>query len=178
MSGCMTLGQAADWLGQVLSDPAHGDLQVMRVHTDTRSLQAGDLFVALKGERFDANALLAQAKAGGAVAAVVQGLETVDELRRLALPGLVVEDTRKALGQLASSYRSQFTLPLIAVTGSNGKTTVTQMLASILRAHAGEAALATEGNFNNDIGVPLTLLRLRDTHRIAVLELEIGRAHV
>ena len=60
MSGCMTLGQAADWLGQVLSDPAHGDLQVMRVHTDTRSLQAGDLFVALKGERFDANALLAQ----------------------------------------------------------------------------------------------------------------------
>jgi UDP-N-acetylmuramoyl-tripeptide--D-alanyl-D-alanine ligase len=92
-------------------------------------------------------------------------------LAAAGLPGVEVADSRAALGELATRWRAQFTLPLIAVTGSNGKTTVTQMLAAILRAAAGEAAFATEGNFNNDVGVPLTLLRLRAAHRLAVVEL-------
>ena len=139
---------------------------VLRVHTDTRSLQAGDLFVALKGERFDAHAFLPQARAAGAVAAIAHG-----GLAVAGLAGVEVPDTRLALGELAHRWRAQFDLPLIAVTGSNGKTTVTQMIASILRAAAGDAAHATQGNLNNDIGVPLTLLRLRESHRLAVIEL-------
>ncbi len=146
-----------------------GDLSavaVARVHTDTRSLQAGDLFVALQGERFDAHDFLPQACAAGAVAAIAhQGLEAA------GLPGVEVPDTRLALGELARLWREQFALPLIAVTGSNGKTTVTQMIASILRAAAGAAAHATQGNLNNDIGVPMTLLRLRAEHRLSVVEL-------
>jgi UDP-N-acetylmuramoyl-tripeptide--D-alanyl-D-alanine ligase len=140
------------------------------VHTDSRSLQTGDLFVALRGERFDGNDFIAQAKAQGAVAVVC---EASGEALALAqgLPALVVPDARIALGELAAGWRAQFTLPLIAVTGSNGKTTVTQMIASILRAHAGDDALSTQGNLNNDIGVPLTLFNLRAHHRIAVVEL-------
>ena len=147
---------------------------VLRVHTDTRSLQAGDLFVALRGERFDAHSFLPQAQAHGAVAALaVQGLQ------QAGLPGVEVPDTRLALGQLAKQWRQQYRLPLIAVTGSNGKTTVTQMVAAILRAACGASAdvdaeaavLATRGNFNNDIGLPLTLLRLRGSHRLGVVEL-------
>jgi UDP-N-acetylmuramoyl-tripeptide--D-alanyl-D-alanine ligase len=141
-----------------------------RVHTDSRSLQTGDLFVALRGERFDGNDFIAQAKAQGAVAVVC---EASGEALALAqgLPALVVPDARIALGELAAGWRAQFSLPLIAVTGSNGKTTVTQMIASILRAHAGDDALSTQGNLNNDIGVPLTLFNLRAHHRIAVVEL-------
>jgi UDP-N-acetylmuramoyl-tripeptide--D-alanyl-D-alanine ligase len=139
---------------------------ITRVHTDTRSLQSGDLFVALKGERFDAHDFLPQAQAQGAVAAIAH-----TGLAAAGLPGVEVPDTRLALGELARLWREQFALPLIAVTGSNGKTTVTQMVASILRAQAGEGALATQGNLNNDIGVPLTLLRLREQHRLAVVEL-------
>ena len=141
-------------------------LGVRRVHTDTRSLQAGDLFVALKGERFDAHDFLPQAGAAGAVAAVAQ-----QGLAAASLPGVEVPDTRLALGELARRWREQFDLPLIAVTGSNGKTTVTQMIASILRAAAGDAAHATQGNLNNDIGVPMTLLRLTAAHRLSVVEL-------
>ncbi len=142
-----------------------GALEFERVHTDSRSLQAGDLFVALKGERFDAHDFLAQARKQGAVAALAQhGLS--DEL-----PGLLVADSKLALGQLAAAWRARFSLPLIAVTGSNGKTTVTQMIASILRAWKQDSAFATQGNFNNDIGVPLTLLRLRASHQIGVVEL-------
>ncbi|HEY1090789.1 MAG TPA: UDP-N-acetylmuramoyl-tripeptide--D-alanyl-D-alanine ligase, partial [Burkholderiaceae bacterium] len=143
---------------------------ISRVHSDTRTLQGGDLFVALRGERFDANAFLAQAKEAGAVAALAErGLEAA------GLPGIEVPDAKVALGALAAAWRQHCHLPVIAVTGSNGKTTVTQMIASILRAWVGEAALATEGNLNNDIGVPLTLLRLRQDdhqwHRAAVIEL-------
>ncbi|MGH8847767.1 MAG: UDP-N-acetylmuramoyl-tripeptide--D-alanyl-D-alanine ligase, partial [Polaromonas sp.] len=102
----------------------------------------------------------------GAVAAIAhQGLAEV------GLPGLEVADTRLTLGQLAAGWRSQFSLPLIAVTGSNGKTTVTQMMASVLRAWKPTEAFATEGNLNNDIGVPLTLLRLRSSHQVGVVEL-------
>jgi UDP-N-acetylmuramoyl-tripeptide--D-alanyl-D-alanine ligase len=163
----MTLQQATPWLphAQLVGD---GGVAVQRVHTDSRTLEPGDLFVALKGERFDGNAFLAEAKAQGAVAALC-GSEAA--LREAGLSGLVVADSKQALGQLASGWRAQFKLPLIAVTGSNGKTTVTQMIASILHACKPQGALATQGNFNNDIGVPLTLLRLRATHELAVLEL-------
>ena len=140
--------------------------EVRRVHTDSRSLQPGDLFVALKGERFDAQDFLPQARAAGAVAAIAHA-----GLADAGLPGVEVPDTRLALGQLARLWRERFSLPLIAVTGSNGKTTVTQMIASILRAAAGDGAHATQGNLNNDIGVPLTLLRLREGHRLSVIEL-------
>ncbi|MEO0003271.1 MAG: hypothetical protein RLZZ22_963 [Pseudomonadota bacterium] len=141
-------------------------LELARVHSDTRSLRAGDLFVALRGERFDANDYLAPARACGAVAALAER-----GLAQAGLPGVEVADSRAALGELARRWREQFDLPLIAVTGSNGKTTVTQMIASILRAAVGEAALATQGNLNNEIGVPLTLLRLNAAHRLAVVEL-------
>jgi UDP-N-acetylmuramoyl-tripeptide--D-alanyl-D-alanine ligase len=139
---------------------------IARVHSDTRSLRLGDLFVALQGERFDAHDFLPRAKEAGAAAAIAQhGLVSA------GLDGLLVADTRRALGELAAAWRARLALPLVAVTGSNGKTTVTQMIASVLRAWLGEAAFATEGNFNNDIGVPLTLLRLRTSHRAAVIEL-------
>jgi len=146
----------------------HGDatLKIQRVNTDSRTCQAGDLFVALKGERFDANDFLPQVAASGATAALAH--RGLDEAK---LAGIEVSDTRVALGQLAKGWRNQFVLPVIAVTGSNGKTTVTQMIASILRAGFGDDALATQGNLNNDIGVPQTLLRLRSHHRSAVVEL-------
>ena len=161
----MTLQQALGWLpsARLVGD---GSVKPLRVHTDTRSLQAGDLFVALKGERFDAHDFLAQAKAQGAVAAIAH-----HGLAAAGLPGLEVADSKLALGQLAAGWRSQFSLPLIAVTGSNGKTTVTQMIAAILRAWKSTQAFATEGNLNNDIGVPLTLLRLRASHEVGVVEL-------
>ena len=174
----MKLDQVAQWLahsGHTASLPpaVHGDAAtpIARVHTDTRSIANGDLFVALQGETFDANTLLHQAQAQGAAAVLCRsGLAA--ELLPAGLPRIEVPDTLAALGQLARAWRAQFDVPLIAVTGSNGKTTVTQMIASILHAHAsGDASLATQGNLNNAIGVPLTLLRLRAHHRIAVVEL-------
>ncbi len=146
------------------------DVRVDRVHTDSRSLRAGDLFVALRGEKFDGSQFIAQAKAQGAVAVLC---EPQGEALAVAhgLSALVVPDARLALGELAAGWRAQFDLPLIAITGSNGKTTVTQMVAAILRANAPEHSLSTQGNLNNDIGVPLTLLHLRAHHRIAVVEL-------
>ncbi|GKT13897.1 UDP-N-acetylmuramoyl-tripeptide--D-alanyl-D-alanine ligase [Acidovorax sp. SUPP2522] len=144
-----------------------GGMPLSRVHTDTRTLQAGDLFVALKGERYDANAFLADARKAGAAAAVAHG----GLLDAAGLPGIEVPDTLAALGALAAGWRAQFRLPLIGVTGSNGKTTVTQMLAAVLQAWKGPAAFATQGNFNNDIGVPLMLLRLNAAHEAAVIEL-------
>ncbi|HET8744789.1 MAG TPA: UDP-N-acetylmuramoyl-tripeptide--D-alanyl-D-alanine ligase [Ramlibacter sp.] len=158
------LQQAAEWTaGRLVGD---GAVEIQRVHSDTRTLQPGDLFVALKGERFDANDFLADAQAKGAVAAIAQP----DRLPA-GMPGVEVEDSKLALGELAHAWRTQYKLPLIAVTGSNGKTTVTQMIASILRAWQPEGHLATQGNLNNDIGLPLTLLRLRAAHRIGVIEL-------
>ena len=143
-----------------------GAVTVQRVHTDTRSLRPGDLFVALKGDQFDGHAFLAQARLAGATAAMAErGLGAAE------LPGLTVPDSLRGLQALAAGWRARHRLPLIAVTGSNGKTTVTQMIAAILQAACGEDALATRGNLNNHIGVPLTLLRLRAHHRAAVLEL-------
>ena len=166
----ISLGQLHAWLphSRLVGDPS---LLVSRIHTDSRSLVKGDLFVALKGDRFDGHDFLAQLPGQGVgVAIATHGLKDA------GLMGLEVADTLQALGQLSHAWRSQFSIPMIAVTGSNGKTTVTQMIASILRAWQGEDALATQGNFNNAIGLPLTLLRLQSHHRSAVVEL--GMNHV
>ena len=164
----LRLSQAQAWIPGARR--AGAEATVQRVHTDSRTLTPGDLFVALRGERFDGHAWIGQAAAAGAVAVLC---EPAGEAAAVAagLPALVVPDTRLALGALAAGWRSQFDLPLIAVTGSNGKTTVTQMIASILRAAEPGHTLATQGNLNNDIGVPLTLLGLRAHHRLAVVEL-------
>ena len=164
-----SLRQVLPWLADARLVGA-GDISFARVHTDSRSIEPGDLFVALHGERFDASEFLAQAVGGGAVAAICP-FQAEARLRAAGLPGVLVPDTRAALAALARGWRAQFDLPLIAVTGSNGKTTVTQMIAAILQAFKPHASLATEGNFNNDIGVPLTLLRLRREHEYAVVEL-------
>ena len=156
-----------------------GDPVFARVSTDTRALKAGDLFVALRGERFDGHAFVADAAKAGAVAAMVDA-----QAGAAPLPTLVVDDTRLALGRLAASWRSRFSLPLVALTGSSGKTTVKEMLAAVLReaaarsgtADAGAAVLATRGNLNNDIGVPLMLLELRADHRYAVIEMGMNHA--
>ncbi len=190
----MLLSQAA----QALRANRHGaDVKFSAVSTDTRSIQAGDLFIALKGENFDGSKFVADALQAGAVAAVVnpEGYERIRSILNPQSSILVVQDTRLALGQLAAHWRAQFAIPLIAITGSNGKTTVKEMLAAILREQARidfhdrslslrervgvrehseeaeELVLATQGNFNNDIGMPLTLLKLRDTHRYAVIEM-------
>ena len=140
------------------------------VSTDSRHVAAGELYIALRGENFDGHAFVAGAQAAGAVAAVVSA-EAVAPLQSLGLPLIVVADTRLALGALAADWRARFDLPLIAVTGSNGKTTTKEMIASILRAAFGDAVLVTQGNFNNDIGLPLTLLKLSAAHRAAIIEM-------
>jgi UDP-N-acetylmuramoyl-tripeptide--D-alanyl-D-alanine ligase len=144
------------------------------VTTDSRRVGAGDLFVAISGERFDGNDYVAEAAARGAVAALTSRRTDAG----MPLPQVVVADTRSALGRLAAHWRDRFSLPVVALTGSNGKTTVKEMLASILAAHCDGRApvLATEGNLNNDIGMPLTLLGLREKHRYAVIEMGMNHA--
>ncbi len=139
------------------------DARYLRVVSDTRSVQAGDLFVALSGERFDAHDFVAEAAAKGAVGALVS--------RRIDAPiaQLLVPDTLVGLQRLAASWRAGFDLPVIGVTGSNGKTTTKQLLAAVFAGRG--PVLATEGNLNNHIGVPLTLLKLRAEHRTAVIEM-------
>jgi UDP-N-acetylmuramoyl-tripeptide--D-alanyl-D-alanine ligase len=143
-----------------------GQVRFSAVSTDSRTLAPGSLYFALRGPRFDGHDFVADAADRGAVAVVV------DRPVPTPLPRLVVPNSRKALGLGAAAWRARFELPLIAVTGSNGKTTVTQMIAAILAAAYGEARrLATSGNLNNDIGVPLMLFGLKASHRAAVLEL-------
>ncbi|RIX40999.1 MAG: UDP-N-acetylmuramoyl-tripeptide--D-alanyl-D-alanine ligase [Rhodocyclales bacterium GT-UBC] len=143
------------------------DVALNGVSTDTRGVAAGQLFIALRGERFDAHDFLAPAVASGAAALLV-----ADESKVPAgVPAVVVADTRLALGALAAAWRAAFSLPVIAVTGSNGKTTTKEMVAAILKAAFGDAVLATRGNLNNDIGLPLTLLGLNASHRAAVIEM-------
>jgi UDP-N-acetylmuramoyl-tripeptide--D-alanyl-D-alanine ligase len=169
MSTMMSVAQAVQYLPGAQLEGS-GALVVNRVHTDTRTLEAGDLFVALKGDHYDANDFLQEAQQRGAVAALCHA--SADRSGTKGMACIVVPDTRLALGTLAHAWRSQFNVPLIAVTGSNGKTTVTQMLASILSIDRPDGtSLATRGNLNNDIGVPMTLLRLRAQHQIAVVEL-------
>jgi UDP-N-acetylmuramoyl-tripeptide--D-alanyl-D-alanine ligase len=135
------------------------------VGTDSRKIKARQLFVALKGEHFDGHAYCEQALAQGAAAVMVSADIGVT-------PAIQVHDTRLALGQLARFWRSQFSMPVLAITGSSGKTTVKEMLSAILRAAVGaDAVLATQGNLNNDIGLPLTMLQLQAQHRYAVLEM-------
>lgn len=155
----LTLSQIAKMTGGVL----HGeDIPVESVSTDSRNAAADQLFIALKGERFDAHDFVADltGKAGGAL---------VHQLIECDLPQVLVKDTHKALGDFAAAWRKTLSLPVIALTGSNGKTTVKEMLASILsqRGHV----IATIGNLNNDIGMPLTLLRMRKEHDFAVIEM-------
>jgi len=190
----MSLSQIAPILqGRIEGD----DAQFTAVSTDTRTIVPGDLFIALKGEHFDGAKFVAEALRAGAVAAVVStaGRKPMQPILNPQSPILVVADTGLALGQLAAHWRGQFDIPLVAITGSNGKTTVKEMLAAILRQKiqddlhdgslalrervgerehpedVGQFVLATRGNFNNDIGLPLTLLKLRDPHRYAVIEM-------
>ena len=149
------------------------NVRFARVATDTRRLAPGDLFVAIKGERFDGHDFVGAAFERGAAAALV----AADRAGALSGNLVAVPDPLAALGELAAHWRARFAGPLIVVVGSNGKTTVKEMLAAILRAHYGEAhVLATEGNFNNAIGLPLTLLRLRDEHEVAAIELGMNHA--
>lgn len=190
--GMMDLRQAAMWsgaelVGVIAQEPA---CEISCVSTDTRSIPAGALFVALVGERFDAHDFIISAVAEGATAAMVNreraSVLALDP-RLASFPLLVVDDTRKGLGRLAAEWRRQFQIPVIGITGSNGKTTTKEMIASILgvafplvdQATTSEEAdsrvLATQGNLNNEIGLPLTLLRLRSFHAAAVVEM--GMSH-
>lgn len=160
---------AAAWMaGAHLVGP---DAAIRRVTTDSRDVLPGDLFVALIGERFDAHDFLPDVVARGAAAVLVSRPPVgIPDLSGVAV--LTVADTRIALGQLAAGWRRRFPIPVVAVTGSNGKTTVKEMISAVFACAVGEAArLATAGNLNNDIGLPLTLFRLTAQHRLAVLEL-------
>jgi len=147
------------------------DCPIVGVSTDTRAVAAGQLFIALRGERFDAHDFVDQALAAGVAALLVADAGRVPA----GASAVVVDDTRLALGRLAAAWRRLFSLPLIAVTGSNGKTTTKEMIAAILKVAFGDAVLATRGNFNNDIGLPLTLLGLDASHRAAVVEMGMNR---
>ncbi len=159
--------QSAGLAAQIVGD---AETLVTGVSIDTRTISPGAIYVALRGERFDGHDFAADAGRRGAAALLVE------RVLPLPLPQLVVSDTRRALGAIAADWRSRFAVPLIAVVGSNGKTTTTQMIASIL-AHAygardGRPAwFATRGNRNNEVGVPLMLLELDAVHRAVVLEL-------
>ncbi len=160
------LRTAFGWLPQAVMYGC-GHEHFTGVSTDTRTVRPGDLFVALRGDTFDGHRFIEDAVAAGAAGIVVESLPET-----LKVPALLVPCTRRALGALARGWRLRFDLPVVAVTGSNGKTTVKEMIAAILSAHVGpEAAFATRGNLNNDIGVPLTLFRLRPEHRMAVIEM-------
>ncbi|MES2675993.1 MAG: UDP-N-acetylmuramoyl-tripeptide--D-alanyl-D-alanine ligase [Pseudomonadota bacterium] len=170
----MTLMQVADFCRESLSaNLKNGDAIFSRVNTDTRSLVAGELFVALRGENFDAHDFLTQAAEKNVCGMVVEVFNS-----NIALPQLIVTDTVLALGKIAEMNRNAFSGHLLAITGSSGKTTVKTMLAQILR-ECGEV-LATWGNFNNHIGVPLTLLQIEKQHEYAVIEMGasgIGEIH-
>jgi len=149
----------------------NADAAFNSVSTDSRAIEPGQLFIALTGPRFDGHAYLAEVAAKGAVAALVER-----HVPEVSLPQLVVADSRIALGQLGAINRDAFSGPVAAITGSSGKTSVKELLASILRAAYGDGAvLATRGNLNNDLGAPLTLLELAPQHKAAVIELGASR---
>ncbi len=182
-NGMMSLEEAARALGARIvgigadaGERASERIRFDSVSTDSRTLPPGALFVALRGDRFDGHQFLAAVRARGAAGSMIDaaGMPLVSSAagRADTLPAIVVTDTRRGLGHLATVWRARFAIPLIGVAGSNGKTTVKEMIAAILKAHYGEArTLATAGNLNNDIGLPLTLLRLRAQHACAVIEL-------
>jgi len=169
----MSLIEAAQATG---GTALNGNPRIEGVMTDTRTLASGMLFIALKGERFDGHDYIDAAAERGAAAVMVS--RDWAEGRQIGLPALVVDDTLLALGALGAWWRARFDIPLIGVTGSNGKTTVKEMIAAIFRAKAvadgydpALAVLATAGNLNNAIGLPLMLLRLHESHRAAVIEM-------
>jgi UDP-N-acetylmuramoyl-tripeptide--D-alanyl-D-alanine ligase len=166
----MHLSEAAAMLGVPFGGQ---DAEVLRVSTDSRTIRPGDLFIALRGEKFDGGAFAVQALRQGAAGVVLEPAQAPEVENAIR-----VDDTRLALGKLAAAWRARFRLPVVAITGSNGKTTVKEMLASILRAETGSdaAVLHTEGNLNNDIGLPLMLLRLNGMHQFAVLEMGMNHA--
>lgn len=168
----MTLRETAYCLSGRLVG-GHADAAWHGVSTDTRTVAASELFIALRGENFDAHDFVNVAAERGACAALVS--RPMD----LAIPQIVVGDTMWAYGHLAQFWRSRFTVPTVAITGSNGKTTVKEMLRAIMVAHTGDpqAVLATEGNLNNNVGVPRMLLRLNHAHRVAVLEMGMNHLH-
>jgi UDP-N-acetylmuramoyl-tripeptide--D-alanyl-D-alanine ligase len=164
-----TLGEAARVIGGRLAGPVSGaDRSYTVVSTDSRTLNAGALFVALRGPTFDGADFAAAAAARGAVGAIVDRA-----LPAVQLPQIVVADALKALQQLAQAWRADFSIPVVAVGGSNGKTTAKEMTAAILS--RGGACMATHGNLNNHIGVPVTLMRLEPAHRSAVIEMGANR---
>jgi UDP-N-acetylmuramoyl-tripeptide--D-alanyl-D-alanine ligase len=146
-------------------------LRFQRVNTDSRQTQVGDLFIALKGERFDGHDFVGEVVERGAVAVIVEQGRTLGTPPGCAV--IQVENARRALGQLGAAYRQEFSLPVIAVAGSNGKTSAKELIAAVLRQKY--ETLWSEASFNNDIGVPVTLLRLESSHRAAVLE--VGTNH-
>ena len=172
----MTLNQAAAAIGARTT----GDAVFESVGTDSRHVSRRALFVALRGESFDGHDFVLAAANEGATAAMVDSAWAAGA-PACPIPLLVVADTRVALGALAAHWRGRFKLPLIGITGSNGKTTVKEMCAAVMRAQQGlegfsyDSVLATSGNFNNDIGMPLTLLGLRSEHRAAVIEMGMNR---
>ena len=176
LAEAVPLSLVTDWLSAHLPQGS-GGVMVQGVSTDTTTLQAGDLFVALRGAQFDAHDFLEDVREAGAVGAIVEAGHPV--LTSPALEGwplIVCDDTRHALGTLGQAWRGRYELPVIAVTGSNGKTTTKELVAHLFRSVVGdEAVLSTLGNFNNEIGLPLTLLRLGPQHRYAVIEL--GMSH-
>jgi UDP-N-acetylmuramoyl-tripeptide--D-alanyl-D-alanine ligase len=148
-----------------------GETLVKNICTDSRQAKPGDLFFAIHGEKFDGHEFLDEVAAKGVAAVVVEKRKIPAPLLDCAV--LVVDDARAAFGNLAAAYRRQFDLPVVCVAGSNGKTTVKELLASVL--HQNFSTLASEASFNNDIGVPLTLLKLEKLHQAAVLE--VGTNH-
>jgi UDP-N-acetylmuramoyl-tripeptide--D-alanyl-D-alanine ligase len=162
-----SLAQLKPWIsGAVVAGTAY-DAAFDGVSTDSRNVSSNNLFVALRGERFDAHDFLGEVAAKGVAAVVVERVPD-----GLAVPALLVPDTRVALGEIARYWRRQFALPVIGVTGSNGKTTVKEMIASILAAAYGaDRCMATRGNLNNEIGVPMTVFRLDKSYQAAVIEL-------
>lgn len=162
-----------NWVCRAVDGQLFGDaISIDSVCTDTRQLTPGCLFVALKGPHFDAHTLLDQAVTAGAAALLVEQRQTSASLAQV--PQIVVEDSRHALGQLGAAVKAAVQPLTIAITGSSGKTTVKEMMAAMLATQGN--VLATAGNFNNDIGCPLTLLRLTPEHRYAVIEL--GANHI
>ncbi len=160
-------------LAQITAGELHGnDVEFSALSIDSRSINSGELFVALRGPSFDGHAFIDEAQQKGVIALLVEHPVDSD------LPQVVVSDSHQALGELAAAWRLRYQMPLIAVTGSNGKTTVKEMLASILGVMSTQPGkvLATHGNLNNDIGVPLTLMRLSSEHSYAVIEMGANHA--
>lgn len=165
----MTMGfSLGDCESAIQANLLGADVQVSGVSIDTRTLVAGDLYIAIEGKNFDGHQFLANAAEAGAAGVIVHKPVDID------LPQLVVEDTLVALGRLATWWASRFDIPTVAITGSNGKTSVKEIITAILRRLG--PVLSTRGNLNNEIGVPLTLLEMRADHLYAVVEMGANHA--